>query len=706
MDSRGQEADLQPLYFWIDTLCVPLNPKECRKNAIANMRSIYSRATRVLVLDAELMQSTTKSSPEEKLSRITCSTWIRRLWTLQEAALARSNFFQFAEETVIILDDPALPPGESVYAQWYDNEVMYYAHLFKFNWWKLAPALTELNRINYVFHALKARSTSHVEDEPICLATLLDLDLKKLLEPPDEYRMKQLWTLCHQLPAAILFLPGKKLTDEKFGWAPASCMDCANLGIPQSVPATVTPEGLHVTLPGFVLHTTPPSAKSLITCELDGNIFYIRQNVKLGSPSWDGLEVSQCSDLAVILGQNPAQDPTIRPPLVACVGALVKIIKTEEGTIFVEYVRMRDDSGRTPRGQVASRNSALTATMDYEAMAMEGEDVGPRVTIREFDAAHVDFTLQNVDLAFANSLRRVVLAEVPTLAIELVEVLTNTSVLPDEFISHRLGLIPLNSKNVDDVVYSRDCDNCEQYCELCSVTLTIHAKCTGDQVMKVYARDLIVAEPRPNEWVGKPIITDPEGQGSVIFKLRKGQEVRMKCIAKKGIAKEHAKWAPTSAVGFEYDPYNKLRHVDLWYEEDPLKEWPRGKNDDWEDPPQDGEPFNYDAVPSRFYFDVETVGSLEPDAIIQQGIKALQQKLAGIIAELTADDSGIDGGAPAGELNGYGGPRSPAVNGARDYDMDQGFTTPYGNGGAASAWGGAGGATPYGATPYGQNGWN
>jgi DNA-directed RNA polymerase II subunit RPB3 len=187
-------------------------------------------------------------------------------------------------------------------------------------------------------------------------------------------------------------------------------------------------------------------------------------------------------------------------------------------------------------------------------------------------AHHVNFELQNVELAFANSIRRVILAEVPTLAIDLVEVEANTSVLADEFISHRLGLIPLVSKNVDDVIYSRDCD-CDQYCELCSVTLTLHARCTGDEIMKVYARDLVVDPLRANQFVGNPVITDTEGLGTVICKLRKGQELRMKCIAKKGIAKEHAKWAPTSAVGFEYDPHNKLRHTSLWYEEDPLKEW-------------------------------------------------------------------------------------------------------------------------------------
>ncbi|MCJ1227196.1 45 kDa subunit of RNA polymerase II [Toensbergia leucococca] len=333
--------------------------------------------------------------------------------------------------------------------------------------------------------------------------------------------------------------------------------------------------------------------------------------------------------------------------------------------------------------------------MDYDPM--DGLEVGPRVNVREAAYDHVDFTLENVDLAFANSLRRTILAEVPTIAIDLVEVEANTSVLADEFIAHRLGLIPLNSKQVDDVLYSRDCE-CDQYCENCSVLLTLHARCTGDEQMIVYARDLVVGEPRPNEWVGLPVITDAEGFGSVICKLRKGQELRMKCIAKKGIAKEHAKWAPTSAVGFEYDPHNKLRHLDYWYEEDPVKEWPLSKNTKEEDAPQPSDLFNYAASPHKFYIDIESIGNLEPDAVVQQGIKVLQQKLAAVIQELTGDEGrngNGDGGGAAGSL------RSP---GGGDYGGDVGFATPFGNGGNASAWGG--GATPYGATPYGQNGWN
>ncbi|KAF4624132.1 hypothetical protein G7Y89_g14040 [Cudoniella acicularis] len=339
--------------------------------------------------------------------------------------------------------------------------------------------------------------------------------------------------------------------------------------------------------------------------------------------------------------------------------------------------------------------------MDYEPMVLDSEATGPSVKITEAGMNKVDFTLENVDLAFANSLRRVVLAEVPTMAIDLVEVEANTSVLADEFISHRLGLIPLNSKNVDDVAYSRECDNCDNYCEQCSVTLTLHARCTGDEIMRVYARDLVVDNARPNQWVGNPVITDPEGLGTVICKLRKGQELRMKCIAKKGIAKEHAKWAPVAAVAFEYDPHNKLRHMDLWYEEDPAKEWPKSKYADWEEPAQEGEPFDYDAVPEKFYFEVESIGNLEPDAVIQQGIKVLQQKLAAVIQDLTEGDSNTNG-----MNDGYtgGAPRSPDVNMNGGGWQDQGYTTPFGNGNQ-SAWG-AGGTTPYGATPYGQNGSN
>ncbi len=55
------------------------------------------------------------------------------------------------------------------------------------------------------------------------------------------------------------------------------------------------------------------------------------------------------------------------------------------------------------------------------------------------------FDLIGVDAPIANALRRIMMAEVPTMAIEKVFVMKNTSIIQDEVLSHRLGLIPLRA---------------------------------------------------------------------------------------------------------------------------------------------------------------------------------------------------------------------------------------------------------------------
>lgn len=85
-----------------------------------------------------------------------------------------------------------------------------------------------------------------------------------------------------------------------------------------------------------------------------------------------------------------------------------------------------------------------------------------------------------------------------------------------------------------------------------------------------------------------------------------------------GIAKEHAKWSPCSAVSFEYDPYNKLRHTTHWFESDERGEWPLGDNAHEEEPPRDNEAFDFNAQPRQFYFVVETDGSLGPQEVVMK----------------------------------------------------------------------------------------
>lgn len=137
---------------------------------------------------------------------------------------------------------------------------------------------------------------------------------------------------------------------------------------------------------------------------------------------------------------------------------------------------------------------------------------------------------------------------------------------------------------------------------------------------------------------------------------------------------------------------------------------PKSKYAEWEDPPQEGEPFDYDAKPTKFYFEVETSGSMEPDQIVQVGIRTLQQKIGGLL-------KGLDPRRYGGDEAEVDGPRSPdmALEGGTTPWQDQGYTTPYG--GAATAYGGGmtaygqGGQTAYGGTvpsygtSYGQSTW-
>jgi DNA-directed RNA polymerase II subunit RPB3 len=176
--------------------------------------------------------------------------------------------------------------------------------------------------------------------------------------------------------------------------------------------------------------------------------------------------------------------------------------------------------------------------------------------------------------------RRVIISEVPTMAIEHVFVENNTSVLQDEFIAHRLGLIPLISYDIDKFKYSivkyfilqKDC-SCEGGCNECQVEFQLNVRCDKDQTILVTSKDLKSSDSRvkPVEFTNDITFSDDEiGTHIIINKLRKNQELRLKAIAKKGIGKEHSKWSPVSTVAMQYMPeilLNKNILYDLTKEE-------------------------------------------------------------------------------------------------------------------------------------------
>jgi DNA-directed RNA polymerase subunit D len=151
------------------------------------------------------------------------------------------------------------------------------------------------------------------------------------------------------------------------------------------------------------------------------------------------------------------------------------------------------------------------------------------------------FFLGGVDVAVANALRRIMLAEVPSMVIDNVVVIENSSPMRDEMVAHRLGLIPLKT-DLDSYVLPEDCDcQSEMGCNKCSVTLTLVAEAV-DATRTVYSKELKSLDPD----------VVPASMDIPILKLARGQRVRMETYARLGKGRDHAKWQPVSACAYTY----------------------------------------------------------------------------------------------------------------------------------------------------------
>lgn len=166
-----------------------------------------------------------------------------------------------------------------------------------------------------------------------------------------------------------------------------------------------------------------------------------------------------------------------------------------------------------------------------------------KITVLEKTEDTLTLRVEEVRPGLMNALRRIIIAETPSMAIEEVVILENQSPLFDEIIAHRLGLVPLTT-NFDTYVLSSEC-TCEGAgCHLCQAGFTMEVEAPEDGFLATTG-DLKPQDPD----------TVPVSDKIPIAKMAKGQRIVVEAYARLGIGLDHAKWQPVSTMAYKMIPH-------------------------------------------------------------------------------------------------------------------------------------------------------
>ena len=186
-----------------------------------------------------------------------------------------------------------------------------------------------------------------------------------------------------------------------------------------------------------------------------------------------------------------------------------------------------------------------------------------RIEVNHMQNEELQFDMVGIDASIANAFRRILLAEVPTMAIDKVFMMNNTSVIPDEVLAHRIGLIPLKvdarlfefqqpdseSLNANEVLKFNLKVKCERNL---SASKDDNNPDTLFKKAKVYSGDIVwhpLEEQKDLFSEVKPLHDD-----ILIAKMRPGQIIDMEMHAVKGIGKTHAKFSPVATAAYRLLP--------------------------------------------------------------------------------------------------------------------------------------------------------
>ncbi|MEM4080854.1 MAG: DNA-directed RNA polymerase subunit D [Pyrobaculum sp.] len=249
----------------------------------------------------------------------------------------------------------------------------------------------------------------------------------------------------------------------------------------------------------------------------------------------------------------------------------------------------------------------------------------PEVTVVEKSPLFLRAIVEGVPPSLINSLRRTIISELPVVAIDSVVIVNNTSVMYDEMLAHRLGLIPLTTP-IQSLPPIEDCESGLADPAECGAKLSLEVNADVDTT--VYSGDLKS---------DRPEIT-PVYKDIPIVKLVKGQSVVLEAYAKLGRAKNHAKWQAATASYYYYPRVvvkdEKCREVckEICRNiEDPLE---CSFNKAWtcKDLCKDGIEVEWER--DRYVFWVESFGNYDVDTALKEAFRILKKKYQDFLTQL------------------------------------------------------------------------
>ena len=277
-----------------------------------------------------------------------------------------------------------------------------------------------------------------------------------------------------------------------------------------------------------------------------------------------------------------------------------------------------------------------------------------KIEVVEKDENHVKLLIEGVGIHLVNAVRRAALEYVPTIATDFVVFRSNTSVLHDEFIAHRIGLIPLTSEEAVRKYKPPEVCSKEGMEEdlSCYAVLSLEASAGENEIKTVYSDEL------------KPL-TDPTvkpvHERIPIVKLGPNQRIELEAYARLGRGKEHIKWSPATISTVTYVPEVRVDWSKCTDCGECANVCPTGaltmsegklvvKEELCNLCRQCVQACPYDAVrlghkEGKYYLTIESSGSLKPETIAVFAVKEIMIKLEDLISKLKSIEEAVEVGS-------------------------------------------------------------